>query len=88
MNKKPLYDYPKLIRLYREINFLTQSQLTEFLGVKLVTISRWETGRFEPNMQMKKKLALLLAAALVVGTLGACGSSSSTSAPAADGGAA
>ena len=35
---------------------------------------------------MKKKLALLLAAALVVGTLGACGSSSSTSAPAADGG--
>ena len=35
---------------------------------------------------MKKKLALLLAAALMVGTLGACGSSSSTSAPAADGG--
>lgn len=56
MNKKPLYDYPKLIRLYREINFLTQSQLAESLGVKLVTISRWETGRFEPNMEMKKKL--------------------------------
>lgn len=51
-----MLDYPKLVREYRERKFLTQTQLAEVLGVKLVTVCRWETGRFEPNMAMKKKL--------------------------------
>lgn len=50
------YDYARLIREYRERKFLTQGQLAEILGCGSVTICRWETRRFEPNMAMKKKL--------------------------------
>lgn len=51
-----MFDYPKMIKEYRERNFLTQTQFAELIGVKLVTVSRWETGKFEPNMAMKRKL--------------------------------
>lgn len=51
-----MLDYPKLVKEYRERKFLTQTQLAEVLGVKLLTVCRWETGRFEPNMAMKKRL--------------------------------
>lgn len=51
-----MIDYAKAIREYRERKFLTQVQLADILGVRFVTVSRWETGRFEPNMAMKKKL--------------------------------
>lgn len=51
-----MLDYARKIREYRERKFLTQEQLAKLLGVSYVTISRWETGAFEPNMAMKKKL--------------------------------
>lgn len=51
-----MIDYAKAVKEYRERKFLTQVQLADLLGVKFVTISRWETGRFEPNMAMKKRL--------------------------------
>lgn len=51
-----MLDYAKLIREYRERKFLTQTEFAEQISVKLVTVCRWETRRFEPNMAMKKKL--------------------------------
>ena len=51
-----MIDYAKKIKEYRERKFLTQTQLAEMLGCTFISISRWETGRFEPNMAMKKKL--------------------------------
>lgn len=51
-----MIDYAKAIREYRERRFLTQVALAESLGVSYVTVSRWETGAFEPNMAMKRKL--------------------------------
>lgn len=51
-----MFDYPKMIKEYRERKFLTQEALAKELGVNYVTVSRWETGAFEPNMAMKKKL--------------------------------
>ena len=51
-----MINYAKKIKEYRERMFLTQTQLADILGCKFITISRWETGRFEPNMAMKKKL--------------------------------
>ena len=54
-----MFDYAKKIREYRERKFLTQSQFAELIGVKLVTVSRWERGKFEPNMETKKKLVAL-----------------------------
>ena len=54
-----MFDYAKKIREYRERKFLTQEELAKILGVTFVSISRWETGRFEPNMETKKKLVAL-----------------------------
>ena len=54
-----MMDFGKSIKEYREKQFLTQERLAKILGVSNVTISRWETGSFEPNMAMKKKLCAL-----------------------------
>lgn len=54
-----MVDYAKAVREYRERRFLTQGALAEILGVSHVTVCRWETGAFEPNMAMKRKLAEL-----------------------------
>lgn len=51
-----MINYAEKIKEYHEREFLTQTQLAEILGCKFVTISRWERGKFEPNMAMKKKL--------------------------------
>ena len=54
-----MFDYAKKIREYRERKFLTQKDLAKILNVSFVSISRWERGKFEPNMETKKKLAAL-----------------------------
>ena len=54
-----MFDYAKKIREYRERKFLTQEQLAKILNVSYVYISRWERGKFEPNMETKKKLVTL-----------------------------
>lgn len=54
-----MINYVEKIKEYREKKFLTQSELAKELGVTLLTVSRWETGKFEPNMKMKKKLSNL-----------------------------
>ena len=54
-----MINYAKELKEYREKKFLTQSEIAKELGVTLLTVSRWETGKFEPNMKMKKKLSNL-----------------------------
>ncbi len=54
-----MFDYAKKIKEYRERTFITQEELAEKLGVNYVSVCRWETGRFEPNMDTKKKLVAL-----------------------------
>ena len=44
------------IKEYRKRKFLTQEELAHCLGVSLTSVNRWETGKFEPTMQIKKKL--------------------------------
>ncbi len=51
-----MIDYPKMIKKYREHEFLTQTELAKILGVSLVSITRWETGHNEPTIKVKKKL--------------------------------
>ena len=36
--------------------FLTQSEFAEVIGVRFVTVNRWENGSFEPTMKTKRKL--------------------------------
>ena len=55
-----MFNYPKKIKEYRERKFLTQEELAKILGATFVSISRWETGRFEPTMDTKRNLSLSL----------------------------
>lgn len=54
-----MFDYAKKIREYRERKFLTQEELAKILNVSYVSVCRLETGRFELNMETKKKLVAL-----------------------------
>lgn len=54
-----MFNYAKKIKEYRERKFLTQQELAEKLGVTYVSICRWETGKFEPTIKIKKKLVAL-----------------------------
>ena len=49
-------DYPKLLKAYREKMFMSQEDLAQKLGISYVTVNRWENGKFEPTIKMKKKL--------------------------------
>lgn len=53
-------NYALLIKQLRNKMLLTQQELAENLGTSVVTISRWESGKFEPTIKMKRKLKVLL----------------------------
>ena len=36
--------------------FMSQEDLAQKLGISYVTVNRWENGKFEPTIKMKKKL--------------------------------
>ena len=42
------------IKLYRESRNMTQSEVSEILGVKAATISKYEAGTLEPNIESLK----------------------------------
>lgn len=45
------------IKLYRESKNMTQVEIAESLGVKPATVSKYESGTLEPNIESLKKLA-------------------------------
>ena len=47
------------IKLYRESKNMTQYEIAKVLGVKAATISKYESGTLEPNIESLKKLAEL-----------------------------
>lgn len=47
------------IKLYREKNKMTQTELSEVLNVNPTTISKYESGALEPNIESLKKMAEL-----------------------------
>lgn len=49
-------NYAELLKEYREKTFLSQRDFAEQLGISYVTVNRWETGKFDPTIKMKKKL--------------------------------
>ena len=51
-----MINYAQKIKEYRERKFLTQVELASILGVGKTTVTRWETGQFEPTIKLKKKL--------------------------------
>ena len=51
-----MINFAEKIKEYRKRKFLTQEEFAQCLGVSLTSVNRWETGKFEPTMQIKKKL--------------------------------
>ena len=47
------------IKLYRENKNMAQCEIADILGVKSATISKYEAGTLEPNIESLKKLAEL-----------------------------
>lgn len=52
-------DYSIKIKELREKMMLTQTEFAEKLGVKFVTINRWENDHYKPAMKERRKLDLL-----------------------------
>ena len=47
----------KKIKSYRESKNMTQNEIADILGVKSATVSKYESGTLEPNIESLKKLA-------------------------------
>ena len=46
--------YAEKIRQSREALLMTQGEFATELGVNLITVCRWETGKTEPSIKAKK----------------------------------
>lgn len=55
-----------LIRRYRKVNGLTQAALAELVGVEQATISRWERGNHDPDLNTQRRLRDLIARSTIV----------------------
>lgn len=51
--------YAEAIKRLRNKMLLTQMEFANYLGVSFASMNRWEAGRFEPTMNIKRKLAPL-----------------------------
>lgn len=49
-------DYSKTIKELRLSLFLTQEEFAKKFGVSYASVNRWENGRYEPTMKIKRKL--------------------------------
>ncbi len=48
------------LKTLRIINNLTQQKLAELLGVSFKTVSHWESGYSEPNLQLLERIKQVL----------------------------
>ena len=48
------------IKLYRENKKMTQKEIAEILEVEPATVSKYESGIIEPNIQSLKKLSQMI----------------------------
>lgn len=49
--------YYEAIRKLRYSMYLTQAEFGSIFGVTFGTVNRWESGKFEPSLRAKRKLA-------------------------------
>lgn len=54
-----LYDYALAIKELRKKMMLSQEEFAKVLGVSFSSINRWENGKHEPTIKIKRKLKAL-----------------------------
>ena len=52
-------NYAEAIKKLREKLIVSQTELAEMLGVSFGSVNRWEGGKHEPTIKIKRKLAIL-----------------------------
>lgn len=52
-------NYGIMIKALREKMTLSQIEFAEVLGVSFASVNRWETGKHEPTIKIKRKLKAL-----------------------------
>ena len=63
-----IINYAVKIKEYRQRKFFTQEDLAKVLNVSVASITRWENGKFEPTMAVKRKLReLFIEAGMIEG---------------------
>ena len=53
-------DYSKAIKKLRETMTLSQVEFAQVLGVSFASVNRWENGKHEPTIKIKRKIKALL----------------------------
>ena len=51
--------YAEKVKLLREVMLVTQAELASILGVSFITVNRWENGKNQPTIKIKRKLQAL-----------------------------
>ena len=51
--------YAEAIKKLRNKMILSQMEFANLLGVSFASVNRWETGRYEPTIKVKRKLSPL-----------------------------
>ena len=51
------YDIRRSYRKIKKKMLLTQTEFADLLGISFGTVNRWESGKYEPTMKIKRKLA-------------------------------
>lgn len=54
-----LIDYATAIKHLRDKMVLSQEEFAKVLGVSFASINRWENGKHEPTIKIKRKLRAL-----------------------------
>lgn len=53
-------DYSKVIKELRSKMTLSQVEFSQLLGVSFASVNRWETGKHEPTIKIKRKIKALM----------------------------
>lgn len=49
-------EYQKIIKALRLKLILSQQEFAELLGVSFTSVNRWENGKHEPTIKVKRKI--------------------------------
>lgn len=53
-------NYSKVIKELRNKMTLSQTEFAQLLGVSFASVNRWETGKHEPTIKIKRKIKALM----------------------------
>jgi len=59
INMEVVMDYQRLVKELRLKLILSQQEFADLLNVSFASINRWETGKHEPTIKIKRKIVQL-----------------------------